>query len=121
VAYEQHVRDAVLKRCGVTGMHTAGNTLAERAPGEMIYYGVGGQNPYDMSPATSSTARPSRKLRPAVLSASISRITCARNSASPPQAISSAVQRPAFASYSPTRHPRTLSSSLANRIARQEP
>jgi len=49
VAYEQHVRDAILKRCGVTGMRIAGNTLAERAPGEAIYYGAGRQNPYDMN------------------------------------------------------------------------
>jgi CubicO group peptidase (beta-lactamase class C family) len=49
VAYEQHVRDSVLKRCGVSGMRIAGNTLAERAPGEVIYYGAGGQNPYDMN------------------------------------------------------------------------
>jgi len=47
--YEQHVRDAILKRCGVTGMRIAGNTLAERAPGEVVYYGVEGQNPYDMN------------------------------------------------------------------------
>jgi CubicO group peptidase (beta-lactamase class C family) len=46
--YDQHVRDAVLKRCGVTDMRIAGNTLAERAPGEVVYYG-GGQNPYNMN------------------------------------------------------------------------
>jgi CubicO group peptidase (beta-lactamase class C family) len=49
VAYEQHVRDAILKRCGVTRMRIAGNTLAERAPGEVIYYGDGRENPYDMN------------------------------------------------------------------------
>jgi CubicO group peptidase (beta-lactamase class C family) len=49
VAYEQHVRDTILKRCGITGMRIAGNTLAERAPGEVIYYGAGGQNPYSMN------------------------------------------------------------------------
>lgn len=49
VAYEQHVRDAILKRCGVTGMRIAGNTLADRAPGEVVYYGAGGQDPYDMN------------------------------------------------------------------------
>ena len=48
-AYEQHVRDAVLKRCGVTGMRIAGNTLSERAPGEVVFYGAGRQNPYDMN------------------------------------------------------------------------
>jgi CubicO group peptidase (beta-lactamase class C family) len=49
VAYERHVRDATLKRCGVTGMRIAGNTLAERAPEEVIYYGAGRQNPYGMN------------------------------------------------------------------------
>ncbi|MGO9232158.1 MAG: serine hydrolase domain-containing protein [Bryobacteraceae bacterium] len=47
--YEQYVRDAILKRCGVTGMRIAGNALADRAPGEVIYYGAGGQDPYDMN------------------------------------------------------------------------
>jgi CubicO group peptidase (beta-lactamase class C family) len=49
VAYEQHVRDAILRRCGVTDMRVAGNTLAERAPDEVIYYGAGRQNPYNMN------------------------------------------------------------------------
>jgi CubicO group peptidase (beta-lactamase class C family) len=48
-AYEQHVRDAILKRCGVTDMRIAGNTLADRVPGEVIYYGAGRQNPYGMN------------------------------------------------------------------------
>jgi hypothetical protein len=30
-------------------MRIAGNTLAERAPGEVVYYGQGGENPYDMN------------------------------------------------------------------------
>jgi CubicO group peptidase (beta-lactamase class C family) len=47
--YEQHVRVAILKRCGVADMRIGGNTLAERAPGEVVYYGAGGQNPYDMN------------------------------------------------------------------------
>ena len=49
VAYERHVRDAVLKRCGVTGMRIGGSTLAERAPGEVVYYGAGRQDPYGMN------------------------------------------------------------------------
>jgi CubicO group peptidase (beta-lactamase class C family) len=48
-AYPQYVRDAVLKRCGVTDMSIAGNTLAERAAGEVVYYGAGGEDPYDMN------------------------------------------------------------------------
>jgi len=49
VSYEQYVRDNILNRCGVTGMRIAGNTLAERAPDEVAYYGAGGQNPYGMN------------------------------------------------------------------------
>jgi CubicO group peptidase (beta-lactamase class C family) len=44
--YEQHVHEAVLRRCGVDDMRIAGNTLAERVPGEVVYYGG---NPYDMN------------------------------------------------------------------------
>ena len=44
--YERYVRDAILSRCGVTGMRIAGNTLAERAPEEVVYYG---QSPYSMN------------------------------------------------------------------------
>ncbi len=47
--YEQHLREGLLRRCGITRMRIAGNTLAERAPGEVVYYGQGGQNPYDMN------------------------------------------------------------------------
>lgn len=49
VAYDQHVRDAILQRCGVIDMRIAGNTLAERAPGEVVYYGAGRQDPYGMN------------------------------------------------------------------------
>jgi CubicO group peptidase (beta-lactamase class C family) len=49
VAYEKHVREAILKRCGVSDMRIAGNTLVERAPGEVVYYGAGQQNPYNMN------------------------------------------------------------------------
>jgi len=44
--YERYVRETILTRCGVTGMRIAGNTLAERAPEEVVYYG---QNPYTMN------------------------------------------------------------------------
>ena len=43
--YEQHVRDAILKPCGVSDMRIGGNTQAERAPLEVVYYDVGGQSP----------------------------------------------------------------------------
>jgi CubicO group peptidase (beta-lactamase class C family) len=46
--YEAHVREAVLRPCGIEGMRIAGDTLAERAPGEVLYHGAGGQNPYNM-------------------------------------------------------------------------
>ena len=49
VPYEQHVRAAILKRCGITNMRIAGNTLAERAPHEVVYYGAGRQDPYNMN------------------------------------------------------------------------
>jgi CubicO group peptidase (beta-lactamase class C family) len=49
VTYEQHVRDTILKPCGVSGMRIAGNTLAERAPEEVIYYGWGQEDPYGMN------------------------------------------------------------------------
>jgi len=47
--YERHVRQAVLSRCGISNMRIAGNTLEDRAPGEVVYYGHGGDNPYDMN------------------------------------------------------------------------
>jgi CubicO group peptidase (beta-lactamase class C family) len=47
--YEQHVRDTILKPCGATDMRVAGNTLEERAPVEVIYYGAGNQDPYNMN------------------------------------------------------------------------
>jgi CubicO group peptidase (beta-lactamase class C family) len=48
-AYEQHVQEAILKPCGVTDMRIAGNTRADRATDEAIYYGAGGGDPYDMN------------------------------------------------------------------------
>jgi CubicO group peptidase (beta-lactamase class C family) len=47
--YEQHVREAVLAPCGIDDMRISGNTLAQRARGEVVYYGAAGQNPYDMN------------------------------------------------------------------------
>jgi CubicO group peptidase (beta-lactamase class C family) len=47
--YEQHLRDGLLRRCNISRMRIAGNTLAERAPDEVVYYGQGGENPYDMN------------------------------------------------------------------------
>jgi CubicO group peptidase (beta-lactamase class C family) len=49
--YAEYVKQTVLARCGIEDMKLAGNTLAERAPGEVIYYGQNGSgtNPYGMN------------------------------------------------------------------------
>ena len=47
--YAAFVRNSVLKRCGVNDMTIAGNTLAERRPEEVKYYGEGNDNPYGMN------------------------------------------------------------------------
>ncbi|WP_201098022.1 serine hydrolase domain-containing protein [Thiocystis minor] len=44
--YAEYVQHAVLERCGIQDMTLAGNTLAQRAPGEVIY----GQNGSDREP-----------------------------------------------------------------------
>ncbi len=46
--YVASVDQEVLSRCGVTGMRIAGNTLADRVPNEVVYYGQGNENPYGM-------------------------------------------------------------------------
>jgi CubicO group peptidase (beta-lactamase class C family) len=48
--YATFVRNSVLKRCGISSMTIAGNTLAQRHPGEVKYYGQG-DNPYGMNVA----------------------------------------------------------------------
>jgi CubicO group peptidase (beta-lactamase class C family) len=47
--YAAHVGATVLKRCGIADMAIAGNTLAQRRRGEVVYYGQGGDNPYGMN------------------------------------------------------------------------
>jgi CubicO group peptidase (beta-lactamase class C family) len=47
--YETFVLEAVLARAGVSGMEIAGNTLADRRPREVRYYGQGGENPFTMN------------------------------------------------------------------------
>ena len=44
--YEQYVQQNVLKKCGVTDMRIARNSLAERAPGEVVYYPGHEVDPY---------------------------------------------------------------------------
>jgi CubicO group peptidase (beta-lactamase class C family) len=47
--YRDFVQEEMLGRCGVRDTRIAGNTLAERFPEEVIYYGQNGENPYDMN------------------------------------------------------------------------
>jgi CubicO group peptidase (beta-lactamase class C family) len=47
--YAAYVSNTVLKRCGIADMAIAGNTLAQRRPGEVVYYGQGHDNPYGMN------------------------------------------------------------------------
>ena len=51
--YETFVREQVLARCGVTAMRIGGNRLADRAEGEVVYYGrdPGGATSYSMNVA----------------------------------------------------------------------
>ena len=49
--YEKFVQQEVLAPCGVTAMRIAGNTLEERAPQEVIYYGQNAEDPYGMNVA----------------------------------------------------------------------
>lgn len=46
--YERYVQAAVLARCGISDMQIAGNTLAERAPREVVYYQAE-ESPYGMN------------------------------------------------------------------------
>lgn len=49
--YADHVQEAVLSKCGISDMRIGGNTLEQRAPGEVVYYGQegSGNNPYGMN------------------------------------------------------------------------
>ncbi len=49
--YAPYVQRNILEKCNVRGMRIGGNTLAQRAPGEVVYYGqkTGGTDPYDMN------------------------------------------------------------------------
>jgi CubicO group peptidase (beta-lactamase class C family) len=48
-SYADYVRSGVLRRCGVTQMRIAGNTLAQRALGEVVYDGQDGDAPYGLN------------------------------------------------------------------------
>ncbi|HEX4349447.1 MAG TPA: serine hydrolase domain-containing protein, partial [Verrucomicrobiae bacterium] len=49
--YSEYVQQAVLSKCSVKDMRIGGNTLAQRAPDEVIYYGqpATGTDTYDMN------------------------------------------------------------------------
>jgi CubicO group peptidase (beta-lactamase class C family) len=47
--YDVSVRKSVLGPCGITDMEIAGNTLAERKPGEVVYYSQDNDSPYSMN------------------------------------------------------------------------
>jgi CubicO group peptidase (beta-lactamase class C family) len=47
--YAEFVQQNVFAKCDASEMRIAGNTLAERAPREVVYYGQEGGNPYDMN------------------------------------------------------------------------
>jgi len=44
--YEAAVKSLVLDGLGITDMTISGNTLADRLPGEVVYYGQSGEDPY---------------------------------------------------------------------------
>ena len=50
-SYEKFMRQQILAKCGVKDMQLAENTLAQRASGEVVYYGQtgSGTNPYNMN------------------------------------------------------------------------
>jgi CubicO group peptidase (beta-lactamase class C family) len=47
--YAEFVQEAVLSPAGATNMEIAGNTLEERRPDEVRYYGIGKDDPYGMN------------------------------------------------------------------------
>jgi D-alanyl-D-alanine carboxypeptidase len=46
MTYENAVKSLILQPLGITDMKIAGNTLADRFPGEVKYYGQSGEDPY---------------------------------------------------------------------------
>jgi len=49
--YADYVGRQVLEPCGITDMRIAGNTLKQRAPNEVVYFGQSGEDPYNMNVA----------------------------------------------------------------------
>jgi CubicO group peptidase (beta-lactamase class C family) len=50
-SYADFVQEEVLAKCGIRDMRLGANTLADRAAGEVIYYGQNGQKPYHINVA----------------------------------------------------------------------
>jgi CubicO group peptidase (beta-lactamase class C family) len=48
-SYSDFIKESVLAPCGIGRMKIAGNTLADRIPGEVIYHGRNGEDPYRMN------------------------------------------------------------------------
>jgi CubicO group peptidase (beta-lactamase class C family) len=48
-SYAEFVKQNILAKCGIKTMQLAGNTLAQRAHAEVLYYGQNGPNPYTMN------------------------------------------------------------------------
>lgn len=48
-SYAEAIQQNVLTKCGIESMKLAGNTLAERADHEVIYYGQNNESPYSMN------------------------------------------------------------------------
>ncbi len=49
LSYEAAVKNLVLQPLGISDMTIAGNTLADRLPSEVKYYGQGGEDPYNFN------------------------------------------------------------------------
>jgi CubicO group peptidase (beta-lactamase class C family) len=48
-SYAGFIRESVLAPCGIGRMKIAGNTLADRVPGEVVYHGRNGEDPHRMN------------------------------------------------------------------------
>ena len=49
--YADYVQSNILAPCGISGMRIAGNTLRQRAPNEVVYFGQYNEDPYKMNVA----------------------------------------------------------------------
>jgi CubicO group peptidase (beta-lactamase class C family) len=48
-SYAEAVQERILRPCGISSMRIGGNTLAERAEREVVYYDQDGEDPYRMN------------------------------------------------------------------------